>query len=51
MKKMNANELRAVEGGKWKCTKCGRKYSLIIQWLQHKNCYACYGGGAKFCLW
>ena len=51
MKKLNDFEARNVNGGKWKCTKCGRKYTIWLQWLQHKSCYACYGGSAKFVLW
>ena len=51
MKKLNDSEARKVNGGAWKCTKCGRKSSIWLQWLQHKNEYACYGGSAKFVLW
>lgn len=51
MKTMSVNEMRSVDGGAWKCSKCGRKYTFWMQWLQHKNCYACYGGKAKFVLW
>lgn len=30
MKSVNATEMRQVNGGRWKCNKCGAKYKI---WL------------------
>ena len=57
MKKLNANELRSVEGGKWKCVTCGAKYWTFIKAVTHINCEAHYDGGwkvsnnVKWCWW
>lgn len=44
MKKLNANEMRAVAGGRWRCMTCGRKYWSYIQAVTHINCTAHYVG-------
>ena len=56
MKKVNEAEMRSIEGGKWKCVTCGKKYFLFIKAVQHINCEAHYEGykvsdSVKWCLW
>ncbi len=52
MKKVNENELRTVDGGRWKCNTCGAKYFTYIQAVTHANCSAHYnsrGANIKWC--
>lgn len=49
---MSKNELRTVEGGRWKCNDCGQKYWIYIQAVVHANCHAHYnrfGANIKWC--
>lgn len=38
MKKLNRKEMRAVEGGRWKCKTCGDKFWLKLTAGNHINC-------------
>ncbi len=48
MKALTKKEMRAVNGGSWKCKNCGEKFWLFILGVTHQNCEAHYDG-LSFC--
>lgn len=49
MKKMSFDEMKKIDGGRWKCKDCGAKYWTYVQAATHQNCTAHYTG-IKWCF-
>jgi len=49
MRKASVKEMEQVTGGRWKCTRCGKKFSIYLQAIgDHRfNCF----GKIKWVLW
>ena len=49
MRKVNSKEAEKVAGGRWKCTRCGKKFNIYLQAIGDHR-FDCFGK-IKWVLW